>query len=71
MDVFSLKLQIYINGKIISYFKDLHRLEHLREVFADDNLITCCRGLLCIPGLVKLSLRRNKLKSVNFELCDM
>jgi Leucine-rich repeat (LRR) protein len=49
---------------------DLHRLEHLREVFADDNLITCCYSVLRIPGLVKLSLRKNKLKSVDFESCD-
>jgi len=60
-----------ISQNRIETLTDLHRLEHLREVFADDNLIACCNGLLHIPGLVKLSLSRNKLKSVNFELCDM
>ncbi|CAG8501237.1 10209_t:CDS:2 [Acaulospora morrowiae] len=50
---------------------DLYRLEHLREVCADDNLITSCSAFLRISGLVKLSLRGNKIKSVDFGSCEM
>ncbi|RIA95537.1 hypothetical protein C1645_757142 [Glomus cerebriforme] len=60
-----------ISQNRIETLTDLHRLEHLREVFADDNLIACCYSVLRISGLVKLSLRKNKLKSVNFESSDM
>ncbi|CAB4412742.1 unnamed protein product [Rhizophagus irregularis] len=60
-----------ISQNRIETLTDLHRLEHLREVFADDNLIACCYNVLRVPGLVKLSLRKNKLKSVDFESCDL
>ncbi|GBB85446.1 hypothetical protein RclHR1_11990006 [Rhizophagus clarus] len=60
-----------ISQNRIETLTDLHRLEHLREVFADENLITCCYSVLRIPGLVKLSLKKNKLKSVDFESFDL
>lgn len=46
---------------------ELSSLRHVRELRADGNTITSLEGLEELDGLVKLSLKGNKITHVNFE----
>lgn len=44
---------------------------HLRELRADDNQIAGLDEIMHLDGLCSLSVRRNKIKSLNFEKASM
>ncbi|GAB7361708.1 hypothetical protein MBLNU230_g1755t1 [Neophaeotheca triangularis] len=60
-----------ISGNELSDCNSLGHLIHLRELKADDNAITNLDGLLELDGLLKLSLCRNQLASVDFTDCQL
>ncbi|KAL8872547.1 MAG: hypothetical protein Q9174_001839 [Haloplaca sp. 1 TL-2023] len=49
----------------------LRGLVHLRELRADDNEIESLEGILEMDGLIKVTLRNNRITKVNFEACNL
>ncbi|KAH9472984.1 hypothetical protein MJO29_000071 [Puccinia striiformis f. sp. tritici] len=50
--------------------EQLSCLKHLRELKVDDNLIQDLSGLYPVDSLIKLSLKGNRIKKINFELTN-
>ena len=48
---------------------ELECLRHLRELRADGNNVDSIDGLQKMDGLVKLSLQRNKIRSIDLAAC--
>ncbi|KAI4143275.1 MAG: hypothetical protein LQ341_002957 [Variospora aurantia] len=46
-------------------------LVHLRELKANANQIECLDGVLELDGLIKLTLRRNCIKSIDLRTCNL
>ena len=49
----------------------LRSLVHLRELRADDNEIEGLEGISELDGLIKVTLRNNRIAKVNFEACNL
>lgn len=60
-----------VSSNQLSTFQGLAGLVHLRELRADDNQITSLEGILELDGLLKARLRRNRVRHVNFEGCQL
>ncbi|KAL8693720.1 MAG: hypothetical protein Q9218_001521 [Villophora microphyllina] len=46
-------------------------LMHLRELRADDNQVESLEGVLELDGLIKVSLRNNRVKEADFDACNL
>ena len=60
-----------ISGNQLQTLKGLQSLVHLRELRADDNQIEEVEGIFDLDGLIRLSLRRNRITSVDFESSNL
>lgn len=56
-----------VSNNHLESLSGLGTLIHLRELCADDNRIACIDGVFELEGLLKLRVRRNKLKQVDFR----
>jgi len=52
----------------LTSLEQLSCLKHLRELKVDDNLISDVSGLYSVDSLMKLSMKGNRIKKINFEL---
>ncbi|KAL8942029.1 MAG: hypothetical protein Q9211_001570 [Gyalolechia sp. 1 TL-2023] len=60
-----------ISGNQIQSLVGFRNLVHLRELRADNNRIEGLEGILEFDGLIRLILRRNRIKAINFEACNL
>ena len=60
-----------VSGNQLQTLKGLQSLVHLRDLRADDNLIEDIEGLFDLDGLIRLSLRRNRITVVDFESSNL
>ncbi|PLW48663.1 hypothetical protein PCANC_04914 [Puccinia coronata f. sp. avenae] len=54
----------------LTTLEQLSCLKHLRELKVDDNLISDVSGLYSVDSLIKLSMKGNRTKKLNFELAQ-
>lgn len=60
-----------VSGNDIDNCRAFSSLVHLRELRADDNRVDSLEGLMELDGLLGLSLKRNSIKSANFDRCRL
>lgn len=60
-----------VSGNQIQSLVGFQNLVHLRELRAEDNQIEDLEGILELDGLIRLILRRNLIKAINFEACNL
>lgn len=60
-----------ISGNQLTNLKGFQSLVHLRELKADDNQIENVEGVFALDGLIKLSLKGNRLGWIDFEAADL
>ncbi|KAL8720528.1 MAG: hypothetical protein Q9225_002620 [Loekoesia sp. 1 TL-2023] len=60
-----------VSGNQIQNLAGFQSLVHLRELKANDNLIESLEGILELDGLITLTLRRNSIKAIDFEACNL
>lgn len=60
-----------VSGNQLQTMKGLQSLVHLRELRADDNQIEDIEGIFDLDGLIRLSLRRNRITGVDFESSNL
>ena len=56
-----------ISHNEVTDLNSLNGLVHLRELRADDNLISDLNGIAHLDALLKLSVRRNKIRTLNLD----
>lgn len=56
-----------VSGNQLTILRGFQSLVHLRELKADDNEIESIEGVFALDGLMKLSLKRNRVRWVDFE----
>ena len=60
-----------ISGNQLQTLEGLQSLVHLRELKADDNLIEDIEGIFDLDGLIRLSLKRNRITGVDLESSNL
>ncbi|KAL9128088.1 MAG: hypothetical protein Q9217_003170 [Psora testacea] len=60
-----------VSGNDLTSIKGLQSLVHLRALRADDNAIESFDGIEGLNGLLSLSLRKNRLRTIDFEHSDL
>ncbi|KAL9595729.1 MAG: hypothetical protein Q9219_006267 [cf. Caloplaca sp. 3 TL-2023] len=60
-----------ISGNHVQSLTGFQSLVHLRELRADDNQVESLEGILGLDGLIRLTLRRNRIKAIDFEACNL
>ncbi|RPB19630.1 hypothetical protein L211DRAFT_842532, partial [Terfezia boudieri ATCC MYA-4762] len=60
-----------ISGNSLDSLAGLRHMFHLRELKADDNQIAGLEEIFHLDALCSLSIKRNKIKSVNFEKASL
>ena len=56
---------------ILTQKPGLRHMFHLRELRADDNQITQLDEIMHLDGLCSLSVKKNKLKAIDFEKASL
>jgi hypothetical protein len=54
-------------GTFTNIVLGMSRLVHLREIIVDNNELVNIDGIMQLDGLLRLSIRGNKLETLNFE----
>ncbi|KAA8899943.1 hypothetical protein FN846DRAFT_892298 [Sphaerosporella brunnea] len=60
-----------ISGNGLESLEALRVCQHLREIKADDNMLTSIDGVFSISGLMSLRCRRNRLETVDLSYAEL